>query len=202
MTTLDHKLTLYFHPRTRSTRPRWLLEELGVDYDVELVALFKGAHKKAEYLAIHPLGRVPALRHGDDVMFESLGICLYLADRFSEAGLAPNVTDAKRARYCQWMAFSTGTLEPVLFAVLLDKGKDPARLADARRDFTAIVDLFETTLRNRLFLLGNEFSAADVMNGAMMAWAYKSGLLTPGSGVEQWVQRITARPAYQRAHVD
>ncbi|MDH3201332.1 MAG: glutathione S-transferase family protein [Myxococcales bacterium] len=202
MTEPDHKLTLYFHPRTRSTRPRWLLEELGVDYDVELVKLFEGAHKTSEYLTIHPLGRVPALRHGDDVMFESLGICLYLADRFPQAGLAPGITDLHRAEYCQWMAFSTSTLEPVLFAVLLDKGKDPERLKEAQRDFAAIVELFEATLRNRLFLLGEEFSAADVMNGAMMAWAYKSSLLTPGSGVEQWVQRITARPSYQRAHAD
>lgn len=202
MTKPDQKLTLYFHPRTRSTRPRWLLEELGVDYDLELVELFKGAHKAPEYLAVHPLGRVPALRYGDDVMFESLGICLYVADRFPDAGLAPTITAPQRAEYCQWMAFSTSTLEPVLFAVLLDKGKDPGRLADAQRDFAAIVDLFETTLRNRLFLLGDGFSAADVMNGTMMAWAYKSSLLTPGSGVEQWVQRITARPAYQRANAD
>jgi len=202
MTEPDHKLTLYFHPRTRSTRPRWLLEELGVDYHVELVELFKGAHKTPEYLAIHPLGRVPALRYGDDVMFESLGICLYLADRFPEAGLAPMITDPRRAEYYQWMALSTSTLEPVLFGLLLDKGKDPDRLANAERDFAAIVDFFETTLRNRLFLLGDEFSAADVMNGTMMAWAYTSGLLTPGSGAEQWVQRITARPAYQRANAD
>ncbi|MDH3624811.1 MAG: glutathione S-transferase family protein [Myxococcales bacterium] len=202
MTEPDQKLTLYFHPRTRSTRPRWLLEEIGLDYRVELVKLSEGAHKTSEYLAIHPLGRVPALRHGDDVIFESLGICLYLADRFPDARLAPMITDPRRAEYCQWMAFSTSTLEPVLFAVLLDKGKDPQRLTEAKRDFDAIVDLFESTLRNRLFLLGDEFSAADVMNGGMMAWAYKSSLLTPGSGVEQWVQRITARPAYQRAHAD
>lgn len=202
MTEPDQKLTLYFHPRTRSTRPRWLLEELGIDYDLELVKLSEGAHKTSEYLAIHPLGKVPAIRHGDEVMFESLGICLYLADRFPEARLAPMTADPHRAEYCQWMAFSTSTLEPVLFALLLDKGKDPDRLAQAQRDFADIVDLFDATLRNRLFLLGDEFSAADVMNGAMMAWAYKSSLLTPGSGVEQWVQRITARPAYQRAHAD
>ncbi len=201
MTQSDEKLTLYFHPRTRSTRPRWLLEELGVDYEVELVELFKGAHKTPEYLAIHPLGRVPALRHGDDVMFESLGICFYLADRFPAAGLAPAITDPGRAEYCQWMAFSTSTLEPVLFALLLDKGNDPDRLAKARTDFAAIADLFETTLRNRLFLLGDELSAADVMNSAMMAWAYSSSLLTPGSAVEQWVQRIIVRPAYERANV-
>lgn len=202
MTKPDQNLTLYFHPRTRSTRPRWLLEELGVDYDVELVKLFEGAHKTPEYLAIHPLGRVPALRHGDNVMFESLGICLYLADRFPETGLAPMIADPRRAEYCQWMAFSTSTLEPVVFGVLADKGTDPDRLAKAKLDFAAILDLFETTLRNRLFLLGDEFSAADVMNGAIMAWAYTSHLLTPGSGVEQWVQRITARPAHQRANAD
>ena len=202
MTATAEKLTLYFHPRTRSTRARWLLEELGVDYDLELVKLFEGAHKRADYLAIHPLGKVPALRHGDQVMFESLGICLYLADRFPEAGLAPPINDPRRVDYYQWMAFSTSTLEPVVFRVLTDEGQDPKKLEQAKTDFTAISDLFESTLRNRLFLLGDVFSAADVMNGGLMAWSYSSGLVMPGSAVEQWVQRITARPAFARGDAD
>lgn len=192
-------LTLYYHPKTRSTRARWMLEELGVEYELRLVKLFEGEHKKPDYLAIHPLGKVPALQHGDRVMFESLGICLYLADRFPEAGLAPAVGDPLRAQYCQWMAFSMATLEPVLFALLLDEPEDPKKLKKAEEDFAAIEAVLEDALKNRLFLLGDTFSAADLMNGVMMVWAHSSNRVAPGSAVEQWVQRLTARPAYRRA---
>src|SRR5689334_18005482 len=109
-------IRLHFFPRTRAARARWMLEEIGVSYQVSVVDLRRGAHKSNAYRAVHPLGKVPALEIDNTIIFESLGICLYLADRFWEADLAPVPEEKKRrAHYCTWMAFSTGTLEPAIF---------------------------------------------------------------------------------------
>lgn len=193
----EEPLTLYWHPKTRSTRVRWLLEELGVEHDLKLVKLSEGAHKKPEHLAIHPLGKVPALKHGDRVVFESLGICLYLADQFPEAGLAPPISDPKRAAYCQWMAFSTSTLEPALFKRILDKDDSADRRGST---LDTIIGVFEDTLSTRMFLLGDTLSAPDIMNGAMMTWAHAEGLVQEGTATDRWVRLLKDRAAYQRAN--
>ena len=192
----NERLTLYWHPKTRSTRPLWLLEELGVDYERTLVKLMDGEHKKPAHLAIHPLGKVPVLKHGDRVIFESLAICLYLADAFPDAKLAPPFGDPLRAEYYQWMAFSTGTLEPTVFKAIAGKESD----SPAGAKFDAVLGLLEKTLSDRMYLLGADFSAADLINGALMTWAHSSGLVPEGTAVDRWVLLLKERPAYQRAY--
>jgi glutathione S-transferase len=109
------RIRLHFAPGTRAVRVRWVLEEIGVSYELNVVNLRQGAHKSQDYVKIHPLAKVPALEIDNTIIFESLGICLYLADRFVGAELAPLVTDRlRRADYCTWMAFSSGTLEPAI----------------------------------------------------------------------------------------
>ncbi|MEZ4302554.1 MAG: glutathione S-transferase N-terminal domain-containing protein, partial [Polyangiaceae bacterium] len=105
-------MKLYFAPRTRATRPRWLLEQLGEPYELVNVDLEKGEHKQLPYLRIHPLGRVPALVDGDAVIFESIAICMYLADKYPEKKLAPPVGTPERGQYYQWMLFAASELEP------------------------------------------------------------------------------------------
>lgn len=198
-------IRLHFSPGTRAVRARWVLEEIGAPYQLSVVNLRRGAHKSKDYLKIHPLGKVPALEIDDTIVFESLGICLYLADRFVHAVLAPVVTDRRRrADYCTWMAFSAGTLEPAIFEQLRakkarDRGIASIALGPALTPFDDVASYMERHLAERPFLLGDEMTAADIMNGSMMAWAQDIGLLEGRDSIRAWVANLRARPAYSRA---
>lgn len=198
-------IRLHFSPGTRAVRVRWVLEEIGVAYQLSVVSLWRGAHKSKEYLKIHPLGKVPALEIDGTIVFESLGICLYLADRFADAGLAPPATDTKRrADYCTWMAFSAGTLEPAILEKLhaqkaAERGVTYVGLGPVLTPFDNIASYMEHRLVERPFLLGEQLTAADIMNGSMMAWADDLGLLEGRQSIKAWVASLKARPAYARA---
>jgi glutathione S-transferase len=199
------RIRLHFAPGTRAVRVRWLLEEIGVPYQLHVVSLWRGAHKSKDYLKIHPLGKVPALEIDSTIIFESLGICLYLADRFAEAGLAPLATDRKRrADYCTWMAFSAGTLEPAIFEQVRAKkaeeqGIKPIGLGPALTPFDNIASYMEQHLAEQPYLLGERMTAADILNGSMMAWAQDIGLLAGRQSIQTWIANLKERPAYTRA---
>jgi len=105
---------LYYMPGTRSTRPRWLLEELGIPYKLRRVDMRAGEHKTESFLAVNPLAKLPVLTQGNSTITESLAICLYLTDRYPEAGLAPAINMVGRAQYYKWVVFSIGTFEPAI----------------------------------------------------------------------------------------
>lgn len=196
---------LHHAPSTRAVRARWMLEELGMDYDLIVVDLRAGEHKTAKHLRRHPLGKVPALEIDGAVIFESLAILLYLADRFWEKALAPVIEERQqRADYLAWMAVSAGTLEPAVLDQIRakkaqDKGIETIDLGPASTTFEAVAQCVEDKLCNRPFLLGDQLTAADIMNGSMMIWASTMGLLTPYPNIVGWISRLTSRPAYQRA---
>lgn len=196
---------LHFAPGTRAVRVRWLLEEIGVAYELQVVSLWRGAHKSKGYLKIHPLGKVPALEIDGATVFESLGICLYLADRFAEAGFAPPVGDmARRASYCTWMAFSAGTLEPAILEHVRAKkaearGVASVALGPALTPFDNVASYMESHLAEQSFLIGDQLTAADIMNGSLMAWAQDIGLLEERRAIRAWVSNLKSRPAYERA---
>lgn len=198
-------IRLHFAPGTRAVRVRWILEEIGAPYQLSVVNLRRGAHKSNDYLKIHPLGKVPALEIDNTIIFESLGICLYLADRFAHADLAPVGTDRKRrADYCTWMAFSAGTLEPAIFEQLRakkakERGFASIGLGPALTPFDNVASYMEHHLAERPFLLGDRMTAADMMNGSMMAWAQDLGLLEGRDTIRAWVANLKTRPAYSRA---
>jgi glutathione S-transferase len=198
-------IRLHFAQGTRALRVRWVLEEIGVPYQLSVVSLWRGAHKSNDYLKIHPLGKVPALEIDDTILLESLGICLYLADRFVEADLAPLVTDKqRRASYCTWMAFSAGTLEPAIFEQLRakkaeERGIPSIGLGPALTPFDNVASYMEQHLTERPFLLGDRLTAADILNGSMMAWAHDIGLLEGRQSIQVWVAHLKSRPAYARA---
>jgi len=199
------RIRLHFAPGTRAVRVRWLLEEIGVPYDLHVVSLWRGSHKRKDYLAIHPLGKVPALEIDGTIVFESLGICLYLADRFAGAGLAPPVTDMKcRASYCTWMAFSAGTLEPAILEQVRarkaeERGAASVSLGPALTPFDSVAAYMERHLAEQPFLLGDRMTAADIMNGSLIAWAREIGLLDGRQAIQAWVANLAARPAYSLA---
>jgi len=198
-------MKLYHSSQSRSVRPRWLLEELGVPYDLVSLDMAKKEHKSAEYLKIHPHGVVPALVDDNIVMFESAAICLYLADKYPDKNLAPTFGSADRAAYYQWMVYSIATLEPpvlqvFLHTVMLPEEQRSAEIAqNAREQFKDVARVLTQALRGKEYLVANQFSAADVMIGSTLAWSHFMGLLNDQHSLEAYVKRLTARPAYQAA---
>lgn len=201
-------IKLYYSPMTRAGRCRWALEELGVPYELVRLDLQKREHKQPEYLRVHPLGRVPALVDGDMALIESVAICMYLADKYADKGLAPALDDPRRGLYYQWMMFVTATMEAQLTALVAHTLRLPAEqrvpaLADAARSelATAFAHL-DDALAKGPYLLGDWFTMADVIVGSGMAWAAGMGLLINCPNIQAYVARISQRPALQRSRAD
>lgn len=201
-------MKLYYVPQTRSSRPRWLLEEIGAPYEIVRLDVAAKENRKAEYLALNPLGHVPTLVDGNVVIYETLAICLYLGDRFRDKRLAPAPDSALRGIYLQWMAFSVVSVERTNEQVedhvrrLPEADRQP-RLADAARTrFAELARVVTTALGERDFLVGDDFSAADVMMASAFAWAKQLGLLAGFPSLEAYVHRAISRPAAKRARGD
>lgn len=201
-------MKLYYVPETRSSRPRWLLEEIGAPYEIVRLDVAAKENRKAEYLALNPLGHVPTLVDGNVVIYETLAICLYLGDRFRDKRLAPAPDSALRGIYLQWMAFSVVSVERTNEQVedhvrrLPEADRQP-RLADAARTrFAELARVVTTALGERDFLVGDDFSAADVMMASAFAWAKQLGLLAGFPSLEAYVHRAISRPAAKRARGD
>jgi len=201
-------MKLYHLQNTRSVRPRWLLLELGVPHEIERVLLWEGAGEAPEYKKIHPMGAVPALVDGDVTIFESAAICLYLADKYPEKGLAPAIGTKDRAYYYQWMMFAMATLEgPIIdyYAATVqtpEESRNPAEAADAMARFRDAADVLEAHLQGRDWLLGAQFTAADVVTVSLVAWARLMGVLTDYPVLEAYMKRGAARPANKAARAD
>jgi glutathione S-transferase len=201
-------MKLYYAPQTRAGRPRWLLEEIGVPYELVRIDLSKGEHKKPEHLKIHPHGAVPALVDGDLALFESSAICMYLADKFPEKRLAPPVGTPARGLYYQWMVYTMATLEPPLMQVFMntvmlpEKERSSAAAEKGRVQFAEVARVLEQVLAGRAFMLGEQFSAADVMIGSTLAWGAMMGLVKGHPQIDSYVKRLSERPALQRARAD
>ena len=199
-------IKLYHSPQSRSIRPRWMLEEIGVAYDVVPIDLQAGDQKKPEFLKINPNGAVPALVDGELRLFESAAICQYLADRFPDKHLAPPLGSTARAYYYQWIHFAMSTLEPPLITIFLhtvmkpESERLPQIVGPAREQLRAALGVLEQALAGRSFVLGDEFTAADVMVGSTLAWAQMIGVLDASTPVTAaYLGRLMGRPAFQRA---
>jgi glutathione S-transferase len=193
-------MKLYFAPRTRAVRPRWLLEELGVPYE-----LVRQQDITPEYLAVHPLGELPALVDGDVTLLDSLSICLHLADRFPEKQLAPPVGSAQRGPYYGWMTFAELRLDPVVMEFYRDARAPAERevsdgtAAQARARLTAVLDFIDRGLGGREFLVGEAFTAADVVMASILHLAHTLMLLDRYPRLLEYVRRHSQRPAVRRA---
>lgn len=204
-------LTLYSIRGTRAFRPRWLMEEIGLRY--ELVRMTRADLAAPWYRAIDPLGRVPMLVDGPVTVVESSAICLWLAERHGGPALSPPVDGQPRADLLRWMFYAQASLEPPVETVLRQRhpkeftgesvGAAPraepcdADLAAIR--FRALAEPLRQTLAGRSFLLGPEISVADIVVGDVLAWARAVALLDGESVLSEYVERLRARPAYRRA---
>jgi glutathione S-transferase len=188
---------LYYMPRTRSSRVLWLLEEIGEPYELTEVAGVQ--RRSAEHLRRHPLGRVPALELGNGTtMFESAAICLQLADLNPAAGLIPPLGSGERALVYQWVVFAVAELEAPLFRWIRELGEGTTE-SMARDRFTQAAAAVESALDGRDWLLGAQFTVADVMCASVLQAANSREILRPWPGLEAYVQRSESRPAYARA---
>jgi|SRR5215217_1825219 len=195
-------MKLYFAPRTRATRPRWLLEELEIPYELVKLDLSKQENRTSAYLALHPFGEVPVLVDGEVTLFESSAICLYLADRYPEKRLAPPPASSERGPYLQWLLFAEVTLEPLVLehyrnAQLPDENKADLSTQLARLD--DVLTVIDTRLGGREFVAGAFFSAADLVLASILHLANTVKLLERHPRLVDYVLRQTRRPAIRRA---
>jgi glutathione S-transferase len=200
-------MKLYYVPKTRATRPRWVLEELGVPYDLVRLDPAKGGTRSPEHMGRHPLGHVPVLEDRGCFIFESGAICLHLADLFPEKRLLPPPGSVERAQAYQWVLFSVTEMEPPLVALSAEAKKPDAERNDsvataARVRFHQAAQALETVLRDRKYLVGDAFGVADVMVGATLAWARGMRLVDAMPALEGYLGRLRERPAWARALAD
>ena len=201
-------MKLYYSPRTRAVRPRWMLEEMGIPYELVRLNLADLPQAAPEYVHIHPHGAVPALRDGELTLIESGAICSYLAEKHPDKKLAPAAGSKLRPLYLQWMFYCPGTLEAPFTQLFLqtrglpESERNPATAEKARADFSEVTAFLEKTLDGRQFLLGDEFSAADIMLGHSMLNARRYQMLQNLPNLERYLSGLEARPARQRANAD
>ena len=201
---MDRKL--YTAARSRGFCCEWLLEEIGAPYEVARVDLASGEARSEEHRAIHPLGAVPALTVNGAPMFESVAICIFLADCAADKGLAPELTHPDRANYLQWMVYAVATLEPQIAAPYIRSLQLPrsAWLDIATDDECAAFEVLLEPLRQgiqRGHMVPGGFSAADVMVGSELYWASQVGLLAPFAWTHRYLDSLMSRPAFQSAMV-
>ena len=198
-------MKLYFVPRTRSTRPRWMLEELGVPHELIHLDPAKGETRTDEHTTRHPLQHVPVLETRDGSMFESAAIVLHLADLHPEKHLLGPPGSHSRALAYQWMFFAMTELEPpcIEFTLMKKAGKLETPEAHAVREkFSLAIRPLERRFSSGDYLIGDEFSAGDVVVGAVLAWANMLGLVADAPNVSAYLERIKARPAFKKAFGD
>lgn len=198
MTTTLPRVTFFHAPQSRSGGTRALFEELGVDYELHVLNLKAGEQRRPEYLAINPMGKVPAIRHGGALITEQPAVFLYLADLYPEAKLAPPIGDPLRGPYLRWLVFYGSCFEPAL----IDKSmqRDPAApSACPYGDFDTMLKSLTDQLEQGPYLLGDTFSAADVLWGTALNWTTMFKLVPELPVIRAYIGRVLARPAMQRA---
>jgi glutathione S-transferase len=194
------KLTLYHAAPSRSSIVHWMLEELGEPYEIDLISFKKGENLRSEYLAINPMGKVPALRHGDTVIAEAAAICTYLADEFPHAKLNVPIGSPARGVYLKWLFFGPSCLEPAITERAFPRKEPPARSTLGFGDFDTVVNVLASAAgAAKPYLLGEQFTAADVVIGSGLRWATMFKLLPERPEFSAYIARLNERPALQRA---
>jgi glutathione S-transferase len=193
------RLRLHHASPSRSSTILWMLEEIGEPYDLHVLDLQKGEQRLPEYLAINPMGKVPALEHDGILVTEVGAICLYLADAYPGAGLAPAIADPLRGPYLRWMFFQGNCLEPAIVDRALKREPGPPSLVPYG-DFDTTVDVVARQVAPGPWFHGERFTAADVYLGSAIRWTMQFGLLPERPEFKAYVARLAQRPALRRAN--
>lgn len=190
-------VTLYHHPFTRAANVVWMLEEVGVPYELRFVDLNQGEHKSPEILALNPMGKLPILVDGDTVVTESAAIALYLGDRFAPGRLAPAMQAAARGPYLRWSLFAPSVIEPGSMA--RSSGWAYREGSAGWGNYDAMVAAMESAIEGRDFILGDDFSMADTIFGGTVRYMLRFNMLDARPSFIAYSERLAARPALQRA---
>jgi glutathione S-transferase len=190
-------IALYHHPYSRAAGTVWMLEEVGVEYELRFVDIMTGAHKAPAIIELNPMGKVPILVDGETVVTESAAIGIYLADRYASGKLAPALDDPARGTYLRWSFFSPSVIEPGAMARMA--GWDVKASQAGWGTYDAMVAAMESALARGPFLLGEKFSMADVIFGGTLSYMLTVKMLEPKPAFTGYAERLNARPALQRA---
>lgn len=195
---MDRHVIFFYAPQSRATGTLALLEALQADYSLHLLDLKAGTQQRPGYLAVNAMGKVPAIRHGDAVVTEQVAVTLYLADLYAERGLAPALDDPLRGPYLRWIAFYGSCFEPAILDRSLQRGAgDPTSAGYG--SFERVMEALAAQLAEGPWLLGERFTAADVLWGTALAWTLQFGLVPDRPVFHDYVARVAAVPAVARA---
>jgi glutathione S-transferase len=193
------ELILYTNPMSRGRIARWMLEEVGQPYRTEVLD-YASTMKAPAYLAINPMGKVPALRHGDAVVTETAAICAYLADAFPQSGLAPPPGHRLRAPYYRWLFFTAGPVEAASSNKALGVVVPPEReRMMGYGNIALVLKTLEDAVSRGNYLAGDSFTAADLYVGSHLGFGMMFGTIEKRPAFEQYWQRLSSRPACLRA---
>ena len=198
MTTFGRHVTLFHSPQSRSAGALILLEELGADYELHVLNLKKGEQRRADYLAINPMGKVPAIVHAGALVTEQGAVYAYLADLYPEAGITPAIGDPLRGPYLRWLFYYGSSFEPALIDKSLKREPAPASTSPYG-DYETMLKTLTDQLATGPFLLGERFTAADVLWGTALRWTTMFKLVPETPAIAAYIGRVTTRPAAQRA---
>jgi len=191
-------ITLYHAPRTRSARFIFLLEELGAPYQIHQVGLRRGDGSGAlDPANPHPHGKVPAIMDDGVLVFESAAIALYLTDKFPSAGIGPQIGDPRRGAYLTWLAYYAGVMEPAWMSLFMKWDVPRGTAGWVKAD--EVMEFVTATLKKGPYLLGEQFSAADILVGTTFAMFLGGPMMPKTELLEGYVKRVTERPAHARA---
>lgn len=190
-------LEFYHSPNTRSSATMLLLEELGAPYELHVVDMKKGLQRKPDYLAVNPMGKVPAIVHDGQLITETVAIFIHLADAFAKAGLAPAIGSSLRGPYLRWMVYYAACFEPAVVDRAQKREQAPLALSPYG-DFDTMLKTLTDQLTKGPFLLGDTFTAADVLWGTGLGWTTMFGLVPKLPVIEAYVERQSQRPASSR----
>ncbi len=197
MTSSRH-VTLFHAPQSRSGGALVLLEELGADYELHVLDLKKGEQRQPAYLAINPMGKVPAIRHEGALVTEQGAVYAYLADLYPEAGITPAIGDALRGPYLRWLFYYGSSFEPALIDRSLKREPAPPSTSPYG-DYETMLKTLTDQLATGPYLLGERFTAADVLWGTALRWTTMFKLVPETPAVTAYIARVTSRPAVARA---
>jgi glutathione S-transferase len=196
--TASPRVTFFHAPHSRSHGVRILMEELQAPHDLQVLDMKTGQQRQGAYLAINPMGKVPALRHGDTVVTEQAAVYMFLAELYPERGLSPAVGDALRGPYLRWMVFYGSCFEPALVDQAMKRDPAPASTSPYG-DVATVLRLVQAQLEPGPWWLGERFTAADVLWASALGWMTQFGLVPETPALTAYLARFQARPAVQRA---
>jgi len=193
----EYALTFYTNPQSRGQIARWMLEEVGAEYQ-QVILEYNSSMKSEEYLTINPMGKVPAIKHNGKVVTECAAICAYLADAFPEANLAPPLSE--RAEYYRWLFFASGPLESAITdrSLKIDIAPEQERMV-GYGNYDKVLDVLSERLLKSEYIAGNTFTAADVYVGSHIGWGLLFGTMEIRPGFEKYAKNLMERDAFKAA---